>query len=168
MGLEGETGFPHQGTINFINNKIDPYTGTITIRGTFTNPKPEKGVRLLSPGLFTRIRVPMGEPHPALLVTDRAVGTDQGLKYLYTIDKDNKIQYRRVTLGPLQNDGLRVVESGIESDDWVVVSGLQQVRPNMQVQVDRIQMPIPVPGAPAAVPELEAKPESTGGEKAKP
>ena len=80
--------------------------------------------------MFVRMRIPLGEPHPALLVTDRAVGTDQGLKYLYVVDAQNKVQYRRVTLGPLEDDGLRVIAEGLEPDDWVVISGLQQIRPH--------------------------------------
>ncbi|HEY2837951.1 MAG TPA: efflux RND transporter periplasmic adaptor subunit, partial [Pirellulales bacterium] len=143
MGLEGEEGFPHSGLINFVNNRMDPYTGTITLRGTFANPKPEKGVRLLSPGLFVRVRVPVGKPHPALLVTDRAVGTDQDRKYLYVVDAQNKVQYRRVLLGALQEDGLRVISDGLNADDWVIVTGLQMARPGATVTPDRVPMPIP-------------------------
>jgi len=144
MGLQGESGYPHDGVVNFINNKVDPYTGTITLRGVFTNPEPKNGVRLLSPGLFVRVRIPLGEPHDALLVTDRAVGTDQGLKYLYVVDAQNKVQYRRVTLGPLQDDGLRVIAEGLQPDDWVAISSLQQVRPRMEVKPDQVTMPIPL------------------------
>ena len=64
MGLQGEDGFPHEGTINFVNNQVNPTTGSILVRGVFPNPKPEGGVRLLSPGMFVRIRLPIGEPHP--------------------------------------------------------------------------------------------------------
>ena len=83
MGLQNEQGYPHEGMINFVNNKVDPFTGTITLRGVFANPLPTGGVRLLSPGMFVRIRIPLGPPHPALLVTDRAIGTDQSLKFVY-------------------------------------------------------------------------------------
>lgn len=143
MGVQGETGYPHEGFVNFINNKVDPYTGTITLRGKFDNPKPEKGLRVLSPGLFVRVRIPLGEPHDALLVTDRAVGTDQGLKYLYVVDAQNKVQYRRVTLGPLEDDGLRVISEGLEPNDLVAISGLQQIRPRMEVKPAEVPMPIP-------------------------
>ena len=166
MGLQGETGYPHEGVVNFINNKVDPYTGTITLRGKFDNPKPEKGLRVLSPGLFVRVRIPMGEPHESLLVTDRAVGTDQGLKYLYVIDAQNKVQYRRVTLGPLEDDGLRVISAGLDPDDWVAVSGLQQIRPRMEVKPAPISMPIPTEEAAqsaAAAAELEKAATSEGG-----
>jgi multidrug efflux system membrane fusion protein len=90
--------------------------------------------------MFVRIRLPIGRPHPALLVIDRPIASDQGLKYVYVLDADNKAQYRRVTTGALQEDGLRVVE-GLHPDDWVVVGGLQQVRPRMPVRPDRIPMP---------------------------
>ena len=69
------------------------------MRGVFPNPKPKDGIRLLSPGMFVRIRLPIGQPHPALLVIDRAIASDQGLKYVYVVDAENKVQYRRVTTG---------------------------------------------------------------------
>jgi membrane fusion protein, multidrug efflux system len=87
-----------------------------------------------------RIRLPMGQPHPALLVIDRAIASDQGLKYVYVIDAENKAQYLRITTGALQQDGLRVVE-GMRPDDWVVVGGLQQVRPHIQIRPDKVPMP---------------------------
>jgi multidrug efflux system membrane fusion protein len=156
MGLQGEEGFPHQGTINFVNNQVDPTTGSITTRGVFPNPEPPGGVRLLSPGMFVRIRLPIGPPHPALLVIDRAVASDQGLKYVYVLDAENKVQYRRVTTGPLQDDGLRVITQGLKRDEWVVVGGLQQVRPRLQVEPEQTPMPsLDEPtgaGAPAAEP----------------
>ena len=137
MGLQGEDGFPHAGTINFVNNQVNPTTGSILVRGVFPNPMPKGGHRLLSPGMFVRIRLPIGQPHPALLVIDRAVGSDQGLKYVYVLDAENKVQYRRVTTGALQDDGLRVIEQGLKPDDWVVVGGLQQVRPRMTVRPEQ-------------------------------
>jgi multidrug efflux system membrane fusion protein len=140
MGLQGEDGFPHQGKVDFINNQVNPTTGSITVRGVFANPLPPKGARLISPGMFVRIHLPIGQPHPALLVIDRAIGSDQGLKYVYVLDGEDKAQYRRIKTGPLQSDGLRVVE-GLKPDDWVVVGALQQVRPKMTVRPDRIDMP---------------------------
>jgi membrane fusion protein, multidrug efflux system len=150
MGLQGEDGFPHQGTINFVNNQVNPTTGSILVRGVFPNPEPKGGHRLLSPGMFVRVRLPIGEPHPALLVIDRAVGSDQGLKYVYLLDADNKVQYRRVTTGALQDDGVRVIEQGLNRDDWVVVGGLQQVRPRMPVKPERVPMPSLAPQPSAA------------------
>jgi membrane fusion protein, multidrug efflux system len=141
LGLQGETGYPHRGSFNFINNIVNPSTGTIATRGVFPNPDKREGVRLLVPGMFVRIRLPIGAAHPGLLVIDRAVGSDQGLPFAYVIDKDHKIQYRRVTTGPLQDDGLRVILSGLQSNDWVVTGGLQQVRPQMEVSPDEMPMP---------------------------
>jgi membrane fusion protein, multidrug efflux system len=140
LGLQGENGFPHRGTINFINNQVNPTTGSISVRGVFANPRRPDADRLLSPGMFVRIRLPIGPAHPALLVIDRAIATDQGLKYVYVLDAENKAEYRRVTTGPLQPDGLRVVD-GLHPDDWVVIGGQQQVRPKMQIRPDRVPMP---------------------------
>jgi multidrug efflux system membrane fusion protein len=98
-------------------------------------------MRLLSPGMFVRIRLPIGVPHKAVLVIDRAVSSDQGMKFVYVVDSENKVQYRRVTTGAQQTDGLRVIEEGLEPDDWVVTSGLLQVRPKMKVDVERGPMP---------------------------
>ncbi len=141
MGLQGEEGFPHEGTINFVNNQVNPTTGSITWRGVFPNPKPPTGFRLLSPGMFVRMRLPIGRPHSAVLVIDSAVVADQGLKYVYVVDAKNTVQYRRVTTGPLESDGMRVIEDGLKTDDLVVVGALQQVRPRMQIVPEKIPMP---------------------------
>jgi multidrug efflux system membrane fusion protein len=153
VGLQGEDGFPHQGTINFVNNQVNPTTGSILVRGVFSNPQPKRGRRLLSPGMFVRVRLPIGDPHPALLVIDRAVGSDQGIKYVYVLDSESKIQYRRVTTGPLQADGLRVIEQGLEGDEWVAIGMLQQVRPRMSVVAEKLPMPtLGQPTGPGAEP----------------
>ncbi len=175
MALEKETDYRHRGSLNFINNQVNPQTGTISVRALFANPlpdlpgsnngKPEKGRRLLMPGMFVRIHLPIGQPHAALLVADRAVGSDQGLKFVYVVDKDHKVQYRRVTTGALQEDGLRVVE-GVNADDLVVVGALPQVRPRMEVEseetpmptIDAGQAPPPVPPKPLPPPAGENKP----------
>src|SRR5947208_5002052 len=91
--------------------------------------------------MFVRVHLPIGQPHPALLVTDRAIGSDQGLKYVYVIDARSKATYRRITTGPLQPDGLRVVTDGLKAGEWVAVGALQQIRPNMQVQTEKMAMP---------------------------
>jgi multidrug efflux system membrane fusion protein len=150
MGLQGEDGFPHQGTIDFLNNQVNSATGSIAVRGVFPNPPlslqprfpgDKEHIRLLSPGMFVRIHLPIGAPHPALLVIDRAIGSDQGLKYLYVINDQNKAEYRRVTTGALQSDGLRVIADGLKPGEWVAVGALQQIRPNMPVQVEKMAMP---------------------------
>jgi multidrug efflux system membrane fusion protein len=141
MGVQAEEGYPHEGTINFVDNQVSPTTGSISVRGVFADPKPPGGVRLLSPGMFVRTRLPIGQPHPALLVIDRAIASDQGLKYVYIIDDKNTVRSRRVTTGPLQEDGLRVITDGLKPGEWIVVGGLQQVRPRMVVQMEKIAMP---------------------------
>jgi multidrug efflux system membrane fusion protein len=112
--------------------------------------------------MFVRIQLPISNPRPALLVIDRALGSDQGLKYLYVVDAQNKVQYRRVETGPLQPDGLRVIEKGLNADDWVVVGGLQQLRPGVQIEPDRVPMPTPGMPPPVATPE---QPTSTPAAK---
>ncbi|HEX4613291.1 MAG TPA: efflux RND transporter periplasmic adaptor subunit, partial [Urbifossiella sp.] len=162
MGLDPEDNYPYRGAINFVNNVVNPSTGTIAIRGVFPNPRPPNGRRLFSPGMFVRIRVPIGQPTPALLVVDRAIGSDQGLKYLYVVDANNKVQYRRVKTGALQDDGLRVIEDGIKADDWVVTGALQQLRPDMEATPE--QGPMPIPGAPSPpAGAAAAQPTRTGG-----
>ncbi|MBY0524761.1 MAG: efflux RND transporter periplasmic adaptor subunit [Gemmataceae bacterium] len=162
MGLQGEDGFPHAGRVDFVNNQLNPTTGSISVRGVFPNPKPERGVRLLRPGMFVRIHMPLGAPHPALLVIDRAIASDQGLKYVYVLDADNKVQYRRVSTGALQNDGLRVINDGLKPEDRIVVGGLQQVRPSMQIRPELI--PMPSLGQPLAPPP----PAKDSGKKEQP
>ena len=91
--------------------------------------------------MFVRVRMPIGQPHQALLVIDRAIGSDQGLKFVYVLDAENKVQYRRVSVGALQADGLRVIAQGLKADDRVLVGGLQQVRAHMQIQSEPKAMP---------------------------
>jgi membrane fusion protein, multidrug efflux system len=141
MGLQGEEGYPHKGTFNFINNQVNPTTGSISARGEFSNPTPPGGRRLLSPGMFARIRLPIGQPHSALLVIDRAVASDQGLKYVYVVDAENRVQQRRVSTGALQENGRRVITQGLKPDDSVVVGGLQQVRAHMEIKPEPVTMP---------------------------
>lgn len=128
MGLADEEGYPHDGVVNFVDNRLNPSTGTLQVRGIFKNSD-----RMLSPGMFVRVRLPIGEPYRALLVSEQALGTDQGQKFVYVIDQDNKAQYRRVQVGKLQQ-GQRVVLKGLSAGERVVVSGLQRVRPGAVVQ----------------------------------
>src|SRR3954447_12566353 len=141
ISLDEENKFPYKGAINFVNNRLNSGTGSITVRGVIANPKPKEGVRLLTPGMFVRVRLPIGKPHSALLVIDRAISSDQGLKYVYVVDAQNKTQQRRIETGPLQEDGLRVITSGLKPEDMVVVGGIQQVRPRMQIVRDLQPMP---------------------------
>jgi membrane fusion protein, multidrug efflux system len=141
MGLQGEEGYPHKGTVDFVNNQVNSTTGSISVRGLFPNPKPAIGSRLISPGMFARIRLPIGQAHSALLVIDRAIASEQGYKYVYVVDAENTVQNRRITTGPLQEDGMRVITEGLKPTDTVVVGGLQQVRPKMKIKTEVIPMP---------------------------
>jgi multidrug efflux pump subunit AcrA (membrane-fusion protein) len=141
LGMPGDSKYPFKGFINFSNNQLNPTTGSIAVRGIFANPRPPNGVRLMSPGMYVRIRLPIGSPRPSLLVLDRVIQSDQGQKYVYVVNSDNKTEYRQIVTGPLQDDGLRVVSSGLVPNDWVVVGALPQLRPNMQVTTQETTMP---------------------------
>jgi multidrug efflux system membrane fusion protein len=142
MALPGETNYPRTGTIDFVNNQVNPNTGSISVRGKFPNPKPENGVRVMSPGMFVRIRMPIGEKHMALEVIDRSITSDQGSKYVYVVGNDNKVTSKQIKTGSLQEDGRRVVTEGLKGDEWVVSGAIQQVRPGMVVQKEILaQMP---------------------------
>jgi RND family efflux transporter MFP subunit len=129
IGLADEQGYTHQGVLNFEDNRLDPSTGTLRVRGEFNNSD-----RLLRPGLFVRVRLPIGEPYPALLVPEQAIGTDQGQKFVYLVDSDDTIVYRGVKVGKLF-DGQRVIIDGVSSGDRIVTTGVQLVRPGMKVSV---------------------------------
>lgn len=137
MQLANETGFPHHGQIDFLDNKVDPATGTIRGRAEFPNAD---GV--ISPGMYAKVRIRRNEKRPALLVTDRAVGIDQGRKYLLVVNAENQVEYREVLTGPLV-DGLRSIEKGLKADEWVIVNGLQRARPGSTVQPEKTEMPLP-------------------------
>jgi len=141
MGLANEDGFPHQGTLNFVDNRVDKSTGTLQVRGSFDNPKPKFGEsRLLAPGMFLRIRVPLGDPYQAVLVNERAIGTDQDKKFVYIVNEKDEVEVRVVTLGKLY-DSLRVIAKGVDAGERVIVSGLQRVRPKMTVAPAPVPMP---------------------------
>jgi len=141
VGLAEDEGFPHRGAIDFIDNQVDPSTGTIHVRAVVPNPD-----RLLAPGYFVRVRVPIGEPQPGILVTDRAIATDQDRKYVLVVNDQNVVEYRPVKLGPKQ-EGLRAVAEGLAAGDWVIVNGIQRVRPGVTVAPQKVSMR---PGPPAA------------------
>jgi RND family efflux transporter MFP subunit len=129
VGLADEEGrFPHEGTIDFVDNRVDPETGTLRLRGVVPNSE-----KLLSPGLFVRVRVQVGKPYSALLVPERALGSDQGQKFLYVVSDSDEATQRQVKVGSL-HEGLRVVTHGLEPGERIIVSGLQRVRSGMQVE----------------------------------
>jgi multidrug efflux system membrane fusion protein len=140
MGLPGEDGFPRQGIVDFINNQFERNTDTIAVRAVFPNPEPPGGIHLLKPGLFVRIRLHLGPPYAALLVSDQAIASGRECAYVYVVDDYNKVVQRRVTRGPLQEDGLRVIE-GLKPDERVVVAGAGRVRPGIVVEPETTAMP---------------------------
>ena len=128
VGLMNEEGFPHQGTLDYVAPEIDPSTGTLLVRGVFKNPD-----RALLPGFFVRIRVPMSlESKSALLVPDRALGSSQAGRYLLVLGKDDIVEQRAVTVGQ-QYGALRVIETGLQPDDRVVVEGASRAIPGRKV-----------------------------------
>ena len=131
LGLPGEDGFPHQGQVDFRELGVDPGTGTIMRRGIFPNADGR-----LVPGMFVRVRTPIGPPQRRLVVAERAVGSDQRGDYLLVVDQENTVEYRPVKLGLLV-DGQRVVKEGVQEGDWVVVDGLQRARPGAKVDPTR-------------------------------
>ena len=135
LGLANEEGFPHKGTINFVDNLVNPKTGTLRLRAVYANAH-----ETLTPGYFCRVRVPIGFPYKALLVSDRAIDTDQGQKIVYVLDKDNKVAVRPIRTGAL-HDGLRVIEDGLQPSERIVVNGLQQIRPGLVVEPRLVEMP---------------------------
>lgn len=125
--LADETDFPHQGYLESLNNRVDANTGSILLRAIVQNPEGR-----IIPGLFARIRLPLSERYQALLVEERAIGTDQAQKFVLTLTSSNTVAYQTVKLGPA-TDGKRIVRSGLQGTEEVVVNGLQRVRPGMPV-----------------------------------
>jgi len=134
VGLAGEEGFPHEGKLEFVDNQLDNRTGSVRMRATFENRD-----RAMAPGLFARVQIGGGNLKNALLITDRAVGTDQSRKFVFVVDKDGKAEYRTVTLGPVV-DGLRVVRTGLKPGEKIVVNGLQRVRPGAPITAQTVPM----------------------------
>jgi RND family efflux transporter MFP subunit len=160
LGLATEDDYPHEGYIDFINNQVDPNTGTLQIRALFPNPKPAVGDRVLTPGLFARFRVVIGAPYQALLVNQRAIGTDQNIKYVYVVNDENKVERHDVELGA-QQGSLQVIRKGVGPKDRVIVSGLLHVRPGLVVQPRLVEMPTAAANSPppvSAVPQPSLSP----------
>jgi|SoiMethySBSTD1v2_1073268.scaffolds.fasta_scaffold44931_2 RND family efflux transporter MFP subunit len=134
MGLANEDGYPHSGAMVFVDNQVDPRTGTIRARASFENKD-----GYLTPGLFARVKLLGHNSYRAVLVDDRAIGTDQSQKFVYVVDAQNKVVYRQVKVGRLQ-DGLRIVQQGLQPGETVVVNGLQRVRPGVVVATERVAM----------------------------
>ncbi len=137
VGLQTETGYPHEGKLDYVSPTINTSTGTLAVRGLVPNDK-----RMLLPGYFVRVRVPFSDTKDALLVPDTALGSDQGGRYLLVANKDNVVEQRKVQIGPVDG-GLRVIESGLKPDDRVVTSGLLRVIPGQKIdpQQTKIEQP---------------------------
>ena len=134
LAVADETDFPHQGTLDYISPREDSATGTVTLRGVFANPD-----GLLSPGFFARMRVRGSAPYPAILVPDRAIATDQAQRFVWVVNQDNQVEYRKVVLGaPIGQS--RVIKEGLKAGEWVVIEGLQKLKPGLKVNPERISL----------------------------
>jgi membrane fusion protein, multidrug efflux system len=131
-GLDGEEGYPHEGRLDFVSTGVDTDTGTILLRAVFSNPLSVSGARQLVPGMFVRVRVPIKVRENALLVSERALGVDQGGRYVLVVNDKEVVEQRPVKVGA-DVDGMRVIENGLKADDRVVVNGIQRARPGAKV-----------------------------------
>src|SRR5499433_511253 len=153
--LADEEGFPHQGSIDFVDNRLDQNTGTITVRAVLPNSD-----LLLAPGLFARVRMSAGDKYKALLLPPEAVGSDLSQQFVFVVDDQNLAQYRKVTLGPII-DGLRVIRDGLQRDDWVIVKGVQRAKTGAKVDPIKQDSADSQPSPPSE-PERTAQ-KSSGG-----
>lgn len=150
IGLATESGFPHTGTLDFVDSGLDPAAGSVRMRAVVGN-----GAGELAPGLFVRVQLAdSGQARNAVVIADSAVGTDQNRKFVYVIGADGKAAYRPVKLGPLSN-GMRVVRAGLEPGEKIVVNGLQRVRPGKQAAFELVHME---DGSPVASEEKKPAP----------
>ena len=134
MGLADEAGYPHAGRLDFVDNQLHTGSGTMRLRAVFDNTE-----GLYTPGLYARVQLQSGQARSRVLVDDRAIGTDLGNQFVYVVDKDQKVQYRKVDTGALFH-GLRVIDNGLSVQDVVVVNGLQRVRPGIEVNPKTVAM----------------------------
>jgi multidrug efflux system membrane fusion protein len=132
LELNGDTKNRYQGHIDYVAPKEDIKTGTISLRGVFDNHD-----ELLSPGFFARMRVQNNAPYQALLLPDKAIGKDQTQHFVWVVKEENQVEYRKVTLG-MRDNNLRVIREGINPQEWIVIEGIQKIRPNTQVNPERI------------------------------
>lgn len=138
IGLANESGFPHEGKLEFVDNRVDPATGSVRMRATFKNVD-----NALAPGLFAHVQLEAGNgtggETSAAMISDRAVGTDQNRKFVFVVNGDGKAEYRPVRLGPVI-DGLRVVREGVKPGEKIVINGLQRVHPGAPVAAKEVPM----------------------------
>jgi multidrug efflux system membrane fusion protein len=141
LAIADETGFPHTGHIDYIAPREDPNTGTIPIRGVFANPD-----ELISPGFFARMRVRGdAQPYNALLLPDRAISIDLAQRFVWVINKDNQAEYRKIVPGA-QIGKMRVISEGLQAGDWVVIEGLQKLKPGAKVEPEQTSLAVPEGG----------------------
>ena len=156
--LEDEDEFLRHGQLDYVDNQLDPETGTIRVRARFANED-----KFLLPGMFVHVRLPLSKPESRLLIPERAIGTDQGQRYVLIVKDDDSTERRDVVLGVRHSGGLRIVDSGISAGERVVVEGVQRVRPPAPVSPQDAPAP-DVPDAeevsPEATPEPQSEPES--------
>jgi len=136
MGLATEQGYPHEGTLDFAESEVDTSTGTMQLRGVFAN---DETPPVLLPGLFARVRMPIQELPEALLVSERAIGSDQGGRYLLVVNSENLVERRPIRQGQLE-DGMRVIKEGLLAGDRVIVAGIQRARPGAKVEPEQVDM----------------------------
>jgi RND family efflux transporter MFP subunit len=126
--LADENDYPHKGRLDFVETEVNSSTGTARLRGVFENKDRE-----LASGMFVRVRVPASKPYKALLIPERALATDQDIKFVYVVGTDGVANRRSVELGP-QRGEMRIITSGLQAGDQVIVKGLQRVRPGQKVE----------------------------------
>ena len=142
VGLSDETGYPHDAKIDFVDNHVDPATGTIRVRAVLTNPD-----HRFTPGLYARVRIAADHAISSVLIDDKAILTDQDRKFVYTLDKADTVARRDIKLGRM-SEGLRVVSDGLKPGDRVIVRGIQKVFPGIKVTVEPPPSAVPQPGGP--------------------
>lgn len=133
VALANEEGFPRKGVVDFVDNKVDPATGTVRCRGVIENPD-----HSLGPGFFARLRLPGSGTYAALLLPERVFGSDQAQKFVYVVGADRKVEFRPVEVGA-NMDGLRVVAAGLKPGEQVIYEGLMRVRPGLEVEAKLTQ-----------------------------
>ena len=137
IGLQDEEGYPHKGHLDYVSPQVDPSTGTVTVRAIFDNKD-----NALLPGLFVRVRGPIGHLDKALLTRNDAIGTSQEGSYVLVVGADNVVQRKIVKTGQRQGQ-LVIIDSGLDPGDWVVTEGIQQAFPGAKVEPQRIQLTVP-------------------------
>jgi RND family efflux transporter MFP subunit len=131
LGLQDEASFPYRGEMDFVDNRIDENTGTLRVRAIFDNPQ-----RLFQPGLFAHIRLAGSGEYKATMLPDAAIATDQSNRFVFVVDDQGMVSQKNVTLGPVI-DNLRVIRSGLELTDWVIVKGIQRARAGIKVTPEK-------------------------------